>query len=145
MISVNPYLNFKGNTEEAFHFYRKVFGGEFVSLIRFRDFPDNGMGVAEAELDKIAHIALPLGPHSLIMATDVVNSWGRPSTQGNNFYINLEVESIEEGERIFNALNQGGKVEMPLQATEWAECYGICHDKFGVQWMVNFTGGKNFG
>lgn len=145
MISANPYLNFKGTTEEAFNFYREVFGGEFVSLIRFRDFPNNSMGVDEAELDKIAHVALPLGPHNLLMATDVVSSWGRPSNQGNHFYISLEVETVEEGTRIFNALSQGGNIEMPLGETEWAECYGICKDRFGVQWMVNFTGNKTFG
>jgi len=145
MKSANPYLNFKGNTEEAFTFYRQIFGGEFISLIRFRDFPDNSMGVAEAELDKIAHIALPLGPHNMLMATDTVSSWGRPSNQGNQFYISLEVESMEEGNRIFNALSKEGTIEMPLQETEWAKGYGICIDRFGVQWMVNFTGNKTFG
>lgn len=145
MISANPYLNFKGNTEAAFQFYREVFGGEFVSVIRFRDFPDNSMGVAENELDEIAHIALPLGPHNLLMATDVVNSWARKFQQGNQFAISLEVESIAEGERIFNALSKGGATDMPLMETEWAERYGCCTDKFGVQWMVNFTGGKTFG
>jgi PhnB protein len=145
VISANPYINFKGNTEEAFNFYREVFGGEFASLIRFRDFPDNSMGVAASELDKIAHIALPLGPHNTLMATDVVSSWGRPSEQGNQFYINLEVESIAEGERLFSALSKDGTTEMPLMETEWAARYGICKDKFGVQWMVNFTGSKTFG
>lgn len=145
MISANPYLNFKGNTEEAFNFYREVFGSEFVSLIRFRDFPDNSMGVDEAELDKIAHIALPLGPHNLLMATDVVSSWGRPSVQGNQFYINLEVGSIAECDSLFDALSQGGTAEMQPMETEWAERYGICKDRFGVQWMMNFTGGKSFG
>ncbi len=145
MISANPYLNFKGNTEEAFRFYQQVFGGEFVSLIRFRDFPGNSMGVAEAELDKIAHVALPLGPHNILMATDVVASWGRPFTQGNHAYISLEVETPEEADRLFDGLSQGGAAEMPLQQTEWAELYGVCKDKFGVQWMVNYTGEKSFG
>lgn len=145
MISANPYLNFKGNTEEAFTFYRGIFGGEFINLIRFRDFPDNNMGVADAELDKIAHIALPLGPHNMLMATDVVSSWGRPSHSGNRFYISLEMESAAEAVRIFDALSSGGTVEMPLQETEWAKSYGICIDRFGVQWMVNFTGNKTFG
>lgn len=145
MISANPYLNFKGNTEEAFNFYRDVFGGDFISLIRFRDFPDNSMGVAEAELDKIAHIALPLGPHNMLMATDVVASWNRPFDRGNHCYISLEVESAAEGDKIFNALCHKGTVEMPLQETEWAERYGICIDQFGVQWMVNYTGSKTFG
>lgn len=144
MISVNPYLNFKGNTEQAFTFYREVFGGEFSTLIRFRDFPDNSMGVAEDELDKIAHIALPLGKHNLLMANDVATTWGRPFTQGNHCYLSLEAETPAEGERIFNALSQNGTVEMPLQETEWAELFGICIDQFGVQWMINYTGQKTF-
>ncbi len=144
MISTNPYLNFQGNTETAFRFYREVFGGDFISLVRFRDLGDD-MGVDATEQDKIAHIALPLGPHNLLMATDVVGSWGRNHTQGNNFYINLEVESIAEGERLFAGLSQGGTAEMPLQETEWAERYGCVVDQFGVQWMVNFTGSKTFG
>jgi PhnB protein len=145
MISANPYLNFKGNAEEAFTFYRQVFGGEFVSVIRFRDFPDNSMGVAEAELDKIAHIALPLGPNNLLMATDVVTSWSRPFERGNHCYISLEAESAAESDALFNALSRDGTIEMPLQETEWAERYGICIDRFGVQWMVNYTGDKQFG
>ncbi len=145
MISANPYLNFKGNAEEAFTFYRQVFGGDFVSVIRFRDFPDNSMGVAEAELDKIAHIALPLGPHNLLMATDVVSSWSRPFDRGNHCYISLEAESAGESDTLFSALSRDGTIEMPLQETEWAERYGICIDRFGVQWMVNYTGAKTFG
>lgn len=144
MISANLYLNFPGNAEEAFTFYRQVFGGDFASLMRFRDFPDNSMGVAETELDKIAHIALPLGPHLLLMATDVVSSWGRPFERGNHCYITLETESVAQSERIFQALSSAGSVEMPLQETEWAEYYGICIDRFGVQWMVNYTGNKSF-
>lgn len=144
MISANLYLNFQGNAEEAFTFYRQVFGGDFASLMRFRDFPDNSMGVAETELDKIAHIALPLGPHLLLMATDVVSSWGRPFERGNHCYITLETESVAQSEQIFQALSSAGSVEMPLQETEWAEYYGTCIDRFGVQWMVNYTGNKSF-
>lgn len=144
MISANIYLNFQGNAEEAFTFYRQVFGGDFASLMRFRDFPDNSMGVAETELDKIAHIALPLGPHLLLMATDVVSSWGRPFERGNHCYITLETESVAQSEQIFQALSSAGSVEMPLQETEWAEYYGTCIDRFGVQWMVNYTGNKSF-
>ncbi|MBC6905207.1 VOC family protein [Saccharophagus sp. K07] len=145
MISTHIYLNFQGNTEEAFNFYRSVFGGEFLSVIRFRDFPGNSMGVAEQELDKIAHIVLPLGPHVSLMATDSVVSWSRPFVRGNNFYINLETESIQETNTLFAALSEGGSVEMTPQETEWAECYAICSDKFGTQWMLNYTGAKRFG
>ena len=141
MISVNPYLNFKGNTEQAFTFYREVFGGEFTSVIRFRDFPGNSMGVAEADLDKIAHISLPLG-NVLLMANDVIS---RPFTQGNHCYLSLKADTPAEAKRIFNALCQNGTVEMPLQETEWAELFGTCIDQFGVQWMMNYTGAKTFG
>lgn len=144
MKAANPYLNFKGNTEEAFNFYRSVFGGEFLGVVRFRDFADNSMGVAEADLDKIANIALPLGPHNVLMATDAVDSFPEEFVQGNNFSITLELDSEEEADRLFNALSSGGEVGMPLQQTEWAEKYGYCTDKFGVQWMLNYTGKVEF-
>ena len=137
MKSANPYLNFNGNTEEAFTFYRSVFGGELAAVLRFRDFGDNTMGIAEADLDKIAHIALPLGGGTVLMATDSLESWPTPFERGNNFYITLEPDSGEEADRLFTALANGGGVEMPLDRTEWAEKYGTCVDKFGVQWMIN--------
>jgi len=140
MKTANPYLNFNGNTEEAFTFYRSVLGGEFVAVVRFKDFGENSMGVPENELDKIAHIALPLGKDNMLMGTDVLASQGQSLTFGNNFYITLEPESEEEAENLFNTLSAGGRIEMPLQKTEWAEKYGMCVDKFGVQWMVNYTG-----
>lgn len=137
MRAANPYLNFKGNTEEAFNFYRSVFGGEFRQLMRFRDFADNPMGVAEHELDKIAHIALPLGPNAVLMGTDALESW--PFTMGNNFYITLDAESGEEADRLFDALSAGGQVEMALEKTEWAEKYGHCVDRYGARWMVIYS------
>lgn len=139
MRSAHPYLNFAGNTEEAFEFYRTVFGGELIDLVRFGDFPENPMGIAEDELDRIAHIALPLGNGTILMGTDVVGSFGKEFTTGTNFYIALEVESGEEADRLFDALSDGGHVEMALQKTEWAEQYGSCTDRFGVQWMVSYT------
>jgi PhnB protein len=143
MKAANPYLNFKGDTEEAFNFYKSVFGGEFQGVLRFRDM-GNPMGAPENELDKIAHIALPIGPNNILMGTDVLESWNKPFTVGNNFYITLEPETGEEAEKLFNALSAGGQVEMPLERTEWAEKYGACADKFGVQWMVNYTGAVQF-
>jgi PhnB protein len=143
MKKVEPYLNFAGNTEEAFTFYQSVFGGELF-VVRFRDFPDNPMGVFDAELDKIAHIALPLGEGVLLMGSDVLESLGQSLKVGNNAYLHLETSDAEEAERLFGSLADGGKVEMPLQKTEWAEQYGICVDKFGVQWMVSYTGSVRF-
>lgn len=145
MKAANPYLNFNGNTEEAFTFYKSVFGGEFMGGVRrFRDFgEDNPMGVPEDDLDKVAHIALPLGDN-ILMGTDILESLGHSLTVGNNYYITLEPESGEECERVFNALSEGGDIEMPLQKTEWAEKYGICVDRFGIQWMLSYTGNAEF-
>jgi len=144
MKSANSYLNFNGNTEEVFNFYKSVFGGEFALVMRFKDFPGNPMGVPAAELHKIAHIALPIGRDGMLMATDVLESQGQALSIGNNFYISLEAESPEEADRVFNALAAGGRTEMPLQRTEWAEKYGICADRFGIQWMVSYTGSVRF-
>ena len=143
--SVHPYLNFAGNTEEAFDFYRSVFGGDFLGVLRFRDFGGEKMGVPEEDLDKIMHIALPVGPNTILMATDALESFGQKLVFGNNSYISLQPDSAEEAERIFNALSEGGRVEMPLQATEWAEKYASFADRFGVQWMVNYEGNVRFG
>ena len=145
MKAANPYLNFKGNTREAFEFYKSVFGGEFQAVLRFRDFGGNGMGVAEKDLDKIAHVALPLGPNALLMGTDVVDGMPGTFTVGTNLYIALDPDSAEEADRLFNGLADGGQVQMPLQQTEWAEKYGSLVDKFGVQWMVSYAGTVTFG
>lgn len=139
MKATSPYLNFPGNTEEAFTFYQSIFGGEFLGVVRYSSFPDNSMGVAEDQLNKIAHIALPLSEGSILMGTDVFES-RQPLVKGNNFYIHLEAESVEEAQSLFEGLSAGGEVEMPPQKTEWAESFGCCKDKYGVQWMVIFTG-----
>ena len=141
MRSVNPYLNFNGNTEEAFKFYQSVFGGE-LSVTRFKDFRQmEGMPpLSEADGEKIGHISLPLGNGAILMGTDALESLGMVVTPGNNYHITLETDTAEEADRIFNALSEGGRVEMPLQKTEWAEKYGSFVDRYGVQWMVNYTG-----
>jgi PhnB protein len=142
MKAANPYLTFNGNTLEAFEHYRSVFGGEFPMVLRYRDFPDNSMNATEEALDRIAHIGLPLG-ESVLMGMDALGSHGR-ATIGDNFHIVVEAESSEEADRVFDALAEGGSVEMPLQQTEWAEKYGICTDRFGVQWMIDYTGNVDF-
>jgi PhnB protein len=144
MKKAHPYLNFKGTTEAAFDFYRNVFGVDYLQVVRFRDFGDNPMGIAEADLDKIAHIAIPLGDDTMLMGTDVVDSMPATFNTGNNFYIMIEAESSEEATSIFERLSDGGAVEMPLQQVEWAELYGICRDRFETQWMITFTGDVEF-
>lgn len=138
MTAVNPYLNFNGNTEEAFDFYKSVFGGEYLAVMRFRDNPQCAQW-SEADKERIMHIALPIGNGTILMATDSLESLGQKLTFGNNFYIALAPESKEEAERLFNGLSDGGKVEMPLQDMFWGALYGSFSDRFGVHWMVNYA------
>lgn len=140
MKSVNPYLNFDGNTEEAFEFYRSVFGGE-LQITRYKDLADD-MGASNEDLNKVANVALPLGDNAVLMGTDVLESMGQKVTAGNNFAITLETDSVEEAEELFNQLSVDGEIQMPLMETEWAEKYGDFIDRFGIHWMVNYTGEK---
>ena len=137
MLTINPYLNFAGNTEEAFNFYKSVFGGEFLALQRFKDTPEAG-NIPKQEQDKIMHVALPIGNGAILMATDALESMGQKLTVGNNFYIAIQPETKEEAQRLFNGLSAGGKVEMPLQDAFWGAYFGMFQDKFGIQWMVNY-------
>lgn len=138
MKSINPYLNFKGNTEEAFNFYKSIFGGEFMTLQRFKDTPEAGR-VPAHELEKIMHIALPIGKGSILMATDALESMGHKLTAGNNFHLSVEAESEAETKKLFKALSAGGNVTIPLEKMFWGAYFGMCTDKFGIQWMVNYT------
>lgn len=141
MKNANPYLNFDGNAREAFDHYRSVFGGELATAMTFREFGGEQMGLSGAMLDRIAHIALPLGS-SLLMASDVT----RPGDfkVGTNSYVAVEADDTDEADRVFTGLADGGSVKMPLQKVEWAEKFGICVDRFGVQWMVSHTGNVRF-
>lgn len=138
MRSANPYLYFAGNTREAFDFYKSVFGGDFADVLRYRDMGSNEMGVSEDELDYVAHIGLPIGS-SLLMGTDETGAAAKALNVGNNFYITLETDSEEEADRVYNGLVDGGKATLPLEETPWAKKYGMCTDRFGVQWMVMYT------
>jgi PhnB protein len=141
---VNPYLNFDGNAAEAFAFYKSVFGGEFAVVVRIKDMGGGPPGATPAELERIAHIALPIGKDSILMASDILPSMGHRLTVGNNFYISLSPESAEDADRLFKGLSAGGRVEMALQRTAWAEKYGSFADRYGVQWMVSYTGNVQF-
>jgi PhnB protein len=135
-MKVNPYLNFAGNAQEAFNFYKSVFGADFTSVVRFRDMPVEGMEVPAADQDKLMHISLPLG-ENVLMASDVLDSMG-PATMGNASYVSVHPDSRSEADRIFNALSAGGEVEMPIADQVWGDYYGSFVDKFGVRWMVNY-------
>jgi PhnB protein len=136
MQSVSPYLNFQGNTEEVFNFYKSVFGGEFSMLQRFKDTP-GGSKMTPADAEKIMHIALPLCSSVTLMGTDALDSMNQKITFGNNAYICLEPDSKEEADKIFAGLSVGGKVEMAPMEMFWGAYFGSWTDKFGVQWMIN--------
>jgi len=142
MATVNPYLNFLGNTEEAFNFYKSVFGGELVGLQRFKDTPEADK-LSAADQDKIMHVALPIGSNTILMGTDALESMGHTLTLGNNLSLAIGAESKEEAEKIFHGLAEGGEVEMPLQDTFWGAYFGMTADKFGIKWMVNFDYPQN--
>lgn len=137
MATINPYLNFEGNTEEAFNFYKSVFGGEFTTMLRFKDSPEAGR-VSPAESNKIMHVALPIGKGNTLMGTDAVESMGHKLTTGNNFSLSLSPESEEETTRLFNDLSAGGKIEVPLDKASWGAYFGMFTDKFGIHWMINY-------
>ncbi len=137
MATVNPYLNFQDNTEEAFNFYKSVFGTEFSAVVRFKDSPIAG-NVAEADKDKIMHIALPIGNGNLLMATDMLKSMGQELKTGNNFALSISPETEEEALRFFNGLSEGGTVEAPFKKEFWGGYFGMLLDKFGVRWMINY-------
>lgn len=132
MITINPYLNFKGNTEEAFNFYKSVFGGEFSVVVRFKDMePENKYP------EKIMHIALPVGSGNVIMGTDAVGKMGDDLVAGNNFFISINAQTKDETDNAFNALAVGGTVHVPVYKSEWGTYFGMLTDKFGIQWMVD--------
>ena len=139
MTKLHSYLNFAGNAQEAFDFYKSVFGGDFSSAVRFRDFPMEGVAIAEEDQDKLMHIALPIGGDNVLMASDVLESLGQRLVQGNNVYVSVHPTSREEADRIFNALADGAEIEMPIADQAWGDYYGALKDKFGVQWMVNYS------
>ena len=144
MKSVNPYLNFPGTSEQAFQFYRSVFGGDFAVLQRFGDLP-NGDQTPPADRNKIMLISLPLPGGAVLMATDACESQGHRLVVGNNFYISLEADDDAEVNRLFAALSAGGKVEMSPQQTFWGAFFAMCTDRFGVQWMMNHSKPKPVG
>lgn len=136
-MKLNSYINFAGNTEDAFNFYKSVFGGELF-IVRFKDMPMEGVTIPKEDQNKIMHVGLPIGDGQMLMGTDSLESLGQKLTQGNNAYISVHPDTKEEADRIFNALSAGGKVEMPIANQPWGDYYGSFTDRFGVQWMINY-------
>jgi PhnB protein len=137
MATINPYINFNGNAEEAFTFYKSVFGGEFASVVRFKDLESAEFPVPENEADKIMRIILPIGGNILI-ANDVPESLGPVNENENRSKISVQADSREEADRIFADLSQGGAVEMPMSDSPWGTYFAMFRDKYGIEWTVEF-------
>ena len=138
---INPHINFNGNAEEAFTFYKSVFGGEFEKIIRFKDISGPDFPVAEREANKIMHIALPIGKNFL-MANDVPEIMGRTNENENRSKIVISADSREEADKLFNGLSAGGTIEMPIGDAPWGTYFAMFRDKYGIEWMVEFDPNK---
>lgn len=140
MTTVNIYLTFDGNCKEAFEFYKSVFGGDFPYVGTFGEMPQHdGMPVINEEMkNRIMHITLPISNETCLMGSDTGGEWATNFKNGNNFSVSVNTDSIEEADRIFNGLSEGGKVTMPMAKTFWESYFGMFTDKFGINWMVNF-------
>lgn len=137
MPQINPHINFNGNAEEAFTFYKSVFGGEFAKIVRFKDLSSPEYPISEKEANKIMHIALPIGKN-MLMGNDVPESMGTTNENENRSKIAIFAESKKEAEKLFNGLSAGGQVEMPLEESSWGSYFAMFRDKYGIEWMINF-------
>ncbi len=137
-MKVNPYLNFDGKAEEAFNFYKSVFGGEFTGNMKMKDAPESDK-LSKDEQNRTMHISLPIGKENLLMGSDIMPSMRQKLIKGNNNYISLHPESKAEADRLFNGLSEGGVIEMPMADQFWGDYFGSFMDKFGIGWMINFN------
>ena len=139
MALINPHINFNGNAEEAFTFYKSVFGGEFSKVMRFKDLASPEFKVAEKEENKIMHIALPIGKGYMLMANDVPEILGKTNENENRSKIVISAESKEEADRLFNGLSVGGQIEGPIGDNPWGSYFGCFRDKYGIERIVDYT------
>ncbi|HEU4574457.1 MAG TPA: VOC family protein [Chitinophagaceae bacterium] len=139
---INPHINFNGNAEEAFTFYKSVFGGEFAKIIRFKDLASPEFPVAEKEANKIMLIALPIGKTNMLMANDVPEILGRTNENENRSKISISADSKEEADKLFYGLSEGGQIEGPIGDSPWGSYFGCFRDKYGIEWMVGYETNK---
>lgn len=141
MITINPYLTFNGNCEEAFSFYQAAFKTKITHISRFEDIPsmegkENSM--SDVDGNRIMHISLPISTETVLMGSDSSDEFGHATVMGNNFSISVNSDNKEEADRLYNALSEGGKTTMPMNKTFWGSYFGMLSDKFGIQWMISF-------
>lgn len=140
MATINPYLTFTGNCEEAFNFYRSVFGGDFSYVGRFSEMPeDENYKMPESEKNNIMHISLPISKETVLMGSDTGGEWAPKTIVGNNISISINAQSKEEADRLFKNLSKGGRITMPIDDTFWGDYFGMCTDRFEINWMVSFN------
>ena len=138
MTTINPWINFNGNAEEAFTFYKSVFGGEFTKVIRFKDLASPEFTAAKNDENKIMLITLPIGKTNMLMANDVPAFMGKVNENENRSKISISTESKEEADKLFNGLSAGGKIEGPMGDSPWGTYFGMFRDKYGIEWMIEF-------
>ncbi len=138
MAQINPYIHFNGNAEEAFTFYKSVFGGEFAMVVRYKDMANPEQPFPESEAERIMHIALPIGKNSILMGSDTPEFMGRHNENENRSKIMIGAESKAEADHIFNGLSVGGTVEMPMEESPWGSYFGMFRGKYGIEWMIDF-------
>jgi PhnB protein len=138
MASINPYIHFNGNAEEAFTFYRSVFGGDFDRVARFKDLASDEHPIAENEANKIMHIALPIGKSSILMGSDTPEFMGKHNENETRSKISIAADTKAEADNIFKGLSAGGNIEMPIDDSPWGSYFGMLRDKYGIEWMVSF-------
>ncbi|TDH25117.1 VOC family protein [Segetibacter sp. 3557_3] len=139
MATINPHINFNGNAEEAFTFYKSVFGGAFTKLMRFKDLANLGIPVDEKEANKVFNIALPIGKTNMLMGNDVPESMGRTNENENRSKIVIVTESKEEADKLFDGLSEGGQIEGPMGDTPWGSYFGCFRDKYGIEWIIEYA------
>jgi PhnB protein len=142
MATINTWINFNGNAEEAFTFYKSVFGGEFSKVVRFKDIASDEFPVAEKEENNIMYIALPIGNNTMLIANDVPEVLGRVNEKENRSKILVNAESKEEAERLFQGLSDSGEVEGPMGDSPWGSYAGMFRDKYGIEWIIDYSPSK---
>lgn len=138
MALINPHINFNGNAEEAFNFYKSAFGGEFAKIVRFKDLANDDFPIPEKEADKIMHIALTIG-ENMLMGNDVPEIMGRVNENENRSKISVSAKDKDEATKLFNELSAGGNIEFPIGDSPWGSYFGMFRDKFGIEWMIEFN------
>lgn len=138
MKNIDFYLHFNGNSEQAMNFYKKVFGGDFIAVQRYKDVPGSEK-MSEENREKMIHISLRISPNTTLMASDSITETGDHIVFGNNYHICLQVSGEKEADKTFASLSEEGKIEMPMNKTFWGAYFGMCVDRFGIQWMISYA------